>query len=83
MFLSTSLPTEGRLYFNIDLKLYIFLAFIISLCFHTENSLVLADKTKMLAPATNECHCFREHLYFILCLKNILAKATFVFMLSG
>lgn len=83
MFLSTSLPTEGRLYFNIDLKLCIFLAFIISFCFHTENSLVLAGKTKMLAPSTSECHCFREYLCFILCLKNILTKATSVFRISG
>lgn len=40
MFLSTSLPPEDRLHFNIDVKLYIFLAFIISLFFHAERSLV-------------------------------------------
>lgn len=46
----------------------------------TENSVVSAGKSKMLAPATNECY-FTEHLYFILYLKNTLAKASFVLMI--
>lgn len=82
MFLNTSLCLV-KADCNIDLKLYIFLAFIISLCFHADSSPVLAGKTKMLAPATDECHCFTEHLYFILFLKNILATAASVFMVSG
>lgn len=61
MFLSISLPTEGKPNFKNRFKAIHFPSFH-NLCFHTGNSLVLAGMTKMLAAATDECHCFREHL---------------------